>query len=492
MRISKMKQQQYQKFGDSDTSCHTPMALYTASEIYIIYDIDSLFLSVAVASGARKVILASYSKGRCATCNAFASPRYLLVLAECNLKAAQGNEPRDTPQPLQIIALFIVDTIEVVCETGKPHITRMMEDTSPNRPLSLHDEEALKAMTRFPTLRNVKTICVTGGAGFIGSWFLRNMALTYPEYNFVCLDIFEPCASLNNLRALDHATNFTIVTGDIRDSDAVKECLAKHNVDVIVYFAANSHVDLSFDLATAFCGTNITGTVTLLEAARERGITAPLRPTNPYSGSKAAADMMVCAFARSFGLPVVIVRSNNVYGPNQFPEKIIPKFVTLILLGEKVPLYGSGTYRRRYLYAGDAANAFNVIMHKGAVGEIYNVGSYDEMSNVEVVQRIVRAVVTTDCRSHSTNEADISYWIRQTPDRPFMDQRYGVDFSKLRALGWFPQVSIEDGLQRTVDWYRCFGNVWWGDISSYLGAGQFRPRQEVTSPKPIMDMSEDT
>ncbi|KAI1357372.1 hypothetical protein F5Y08DRAFT_346804 [Xylaria arbuscula] len=392
-----------------------------------------------------------------------------------------------------------------------------MEDTSPNRPLSWHDEEALKFMTRFPTLRNVKTICVTGGAGFIGSWFLRNMVLTYPEYNFVCLDIFEPCASLNNLRALDHATNFTIVTGDIRDSDTVKECLAKHNVDVIVHFAANSYVDLSFDSVTAFCETNITGTVTLLEAARERGIvrfvqvstdevygelgdgdaddhleTAPLRPTNPYSGSKAAADMMVCAFAKSFGLPVLIVRSNNVYGPNQFPEKIVPKFVTLILRGEKVPLYGSGTYRRRYLYAGDAANAFNVIMHKSAVGEIYNVGSYDEMSNVEVVQRIVRAVMTTDCRRHSTDEVDISHWIRQTPDRPFMDRRYGVDFSKLRALGWLPQVSIEDGLRRTVDWYRCFGNVWWGDISSHLGAGQFRPRQEVTSPKPIVNVSEDT
>lgn len=322
------------------------------------------------------------------------------------------------------------------------------------------------------------------------------------------LIIIRPCASRNNLRALDDSANFTIVNADITDIKAVKECLAKHNVDVIVHFAARSHVDLSFDSARAFCDTNINGTVTLLEAARDRGIvrfihvstdevygevgdggadhleTAPLRPSNPYSGSKAAADMMVCAFAKSFDLPVLIVRNNNVYGPNQFPEKIIPKFASLILRGEKVPLYGNGTYTRRYVYAGDAANAFNVIMHKGTVGETYNIGSYDEISNIDIVQKIVRAVESIGGDRHhrhgSTSEIDLRRWTHQTPDRPFMDRRYGVDFSKLRSLGWSSQTTFEDGLRRTVDWYHRFGEDWWGDISAHLCAGQFKPLRPDT------------
>ncbi|KAI0196606.1 hypothetical protein EV127DRAFT_417044 [Xylaria flabelliformis] len=376
--------------------------------------------------------------------------------------------------------------------------------------LSWHDTQAFKNISKFQALPNVHNICVTGGAGFIGSWFLRNMALAYPQYNFICFDIFDTCSSLNNLRVLDEASNFSIFHGNICDAKAVRKCLVQHSVDAIVHFAAHSHVDLSFDSANTFCETNITGTVILLEAAREHGIkrfihvstdevygevlpggtdhkeTAPLHPTNPYSGSKAAADMMVCAFSKSFNLPVIIVRSNNVYGPNQFPEKIIPKFITLILRGDKVPLYGNGSYTRRYVYAGDVAEAFNTILHKGEVGQTYNIGTYNEVSNIEIVEKTVRTIgATGHHHSHSATEFDLAQYVHFTPNRPFMDSAYGVDFSKLRMLGWSPKTSFEDGLHRTVEWYRQFGEDWWGDISANLGAGEFKSH----SPENLLEAS---
>ncbi|KAI1754658.1 hypothetical protein F4782DRAFT_528575 [Xylaria castorea] len=264
--------------------------------------------------------------------------------------------------------------------------------------------------------------------------------------------VISTCPSLSNLRVLDEVSNFSIFYGNTCDAKAVRKRLLQHSVDVIVHFAAHSHVDLSFDSVNKFCETNITGTVILLEAAREHGIkrfihvstdevygevlsggtdhheTAPLHPTNPYSRSKAAADMIVCAFSKSFNLPVIIVRSNNFYGPNQFPEKIIPKFITLILRGDKVPLYGE-------------------------VGQTYNIGTYDEVSNIEIVEKIVQ----------------------------FMDSAYGVDFSKLRMLGWSLKTSFEDGLHRTVEWYRQFGEDWWGDISTNLGAGEFKSQSPEKS-----------
>ncbi|KAJ2987631.1 hypothetical protein NUW58_g4395 [Xylaria curta] len=382
----------------------------------------------------------------------------------------------------------------------KHNIETIMEPHNMPPAFTWNDVQALKALTLCQTLPNVNTICVTGGAGFIGSWFLRNMTLAYTNYHFVCFDIFDVCSSPNNLRILEQTPNFSIFRGDIRNAEAVRQCFSQHSVDAIVHFAAQSHVDLSFDGANAFCETNVTGTVILLEAAREYGIsrfihvstdevygevlpggsdydeTAPLHPTNPYSGSKAAAEMMVCAFSKSFGIPAIIVRSNNVYGPNQFPEKLIPKLITLVLRGEKVPLYGDGSYVRRYVYAGDIVDAFNIIFHEGEVGQTYNIGSYDEVSNIEIVKKIVRAVdIADNYQTPTVAEVDLAQWVRWTPNRPFMDRRYGVDFSKLRALGWSPKTSFEDGLRQTIDWYRQFGEEWWGDISVNLGAGKFKP-----------------
>ncbi|KAI8952525.1 hypothetical protein F4801DRAFT_541151 [Xylaria longipes] len=165
-----------------------------------------------------------------------------------------------------------------------------------------------------------------------------------------------------------------------------------------------------------------------------------------------------------------------------FLEKIIPKFITLILRVNKVLLYGNGSYTRRYLYAGDAAEAFNTILHKGEVGQTYNIGSYDEVSHIEIVEKIVREIDTTGRHHHrSAADVDLAQWIYSTPNRPFMDQRYGVDFSKLRMLGWFPKTSFEDGLYRTVERYRKFGEDWWGDISANLGAGESKSHPSENS-----------
>ncbi|KAF3004461.1 hypothetical protein E8E14_004179 [Neopestalotiopsis sp. 37M] len=359
-----------------------------------------------------------------------------------------------------------------------------------------NDDQALRAMDVLETIPDIKTICVTGAAGFIGSWVFRNLTLTYPMYHFVCYDSFEYSASLNNLHALDGNSNWSMVRGDVSDEIAVTKCFFKYKVDAVMHFAAQSHVDLSFDAPHAFCKTNLTGTVVLLEAARKFGVkrfihvstdevygeVAPgqpdhkegdaLCPTNPYSGSKAAAEMMVGAYAKSFGLPAIIVRSNNVYGPNQFPEKIIPKFAILLQRKQKVPLYGSGEYTRRYIYAGDVANAFNYIFHHGEIGETYNIGTTDQVSNVEVIGRILVATQEI-ARTEDTAPLKVDEWIQSTPNRPFMDRHYAVDFTKLADLGWSQKVALDDGFRRTVSWYERYGEQWWGDITSHLGSGAF-------------------
>ncbi|KAI4593451.1 hypothetical protein KJ359_009341 [Pestalotiopsis sp. 9143b] len=324
---------------------------------------------------------------------------------------------------------------------------------------SWNDDQALKAMDKLEPFPDIKTICITGGAGFIYS------------------------ASMNNLGALKGAPNWTLFRGDVADEAAVTKCFAEHQVDAVLHFAAQSHVDLSFGAPHAFCRTNLTGTVVLLEAARRSGVkrfvhvstdevygeVAPgmpdhreadaLRPTNPYSGSKAAAEMMVCAYAKSFGLPVVVVRSNNVYGPNQFPEKIIPKFAILIHRRQKVPLYGSGEYTRRYIYAGDVANAFNFIFHRGEIGGTYNIGTADRLSNIEVIGKILAASAASSLAANAA-PLTVEECIQSTPNRPFMDRHYAVDFTKLTALGWSQKVTLDDGFRRTVSWSLCHSINW--------------------------------
>ncbi|OCK75062.1 dTDP-D-glucose 4,6-dehydratase [Lepidopterella palustris CBS 459.81] len=342
--------------------------------------------------------------------------------------------------------------------------------------------------TKFDPLPDVRNIMVTGGAGFIACWFVRHLTLTYPDdYNVVSFDKLDYCATLNNTRVLDDCPNFTFEHGDITSPMDVKKCLRKHNIDTIFHFAAQSHVDLSFGNSYQFTNTNVYGTHVLLERARAHGVsrfihistdevygdvpmdaddlseTSLLAPTNPYSASKAAAEMMVNAYRKSFKLPVITVRSNNVYGPHQFPEKIIPKFILLLQRRSKLVVHGDGTPTRRYLYAGDIVDALDTIFHKGVIGQIYNIASKDEISNIDLCHQLLEIFGLP----HSTPE-ELSLWVRHTEDRPFNDHRYATDGTKLAALGWYPKTTFEDGLRVTVEWYRRFGEVWWGDIGRIL------------------------
>ncbi|TGJ82201.1 hypothetical protein E0Z10_g6542 [Xylaria hypoxylon] len=342
--------------------------------------------------------------------------------------------------------------------------------------------------TKFEPLPDVKNIMITGGAGFIAGWLVRHLTITYPHaYHIVSFDNLDYCSSLNNTRILNQKRNFTFYHGDITNSKEVLECMERFNIDTVFHFAAQSHVDLSFENSFAFTHTNVYGTHVMLENAKRVGIkrfihistdevygevsdgdddlleTSLLAPTNPYAASKAAAEMLVHSYAKSFKLPVIIVRSNNVYGPHQFPEKIIPKFSLLLQRGRPMVLHGDGSPKRRYLFAGDAADAFDTILHRGESGHVYNVGSYDEISNMKLCSLLLEGM-NIPCQ----NQADFDKWVEHTHDRPFNDQRYAVDGTKLRQLGWVQKTSIEKGLMITLNWYSQFGEKWWGNIGSIL------------------------
>ncbi|RSM10446.1 hypothetical protein CEP52_003544 [Fusarium oligoseptatum] len=366
----------------------------------------------------------------------------------------------------------------------------------------------LTGSTKFEPHPDVKNIMITGGAGFIASWLVRHLTLTYPHaYNIVSFDKLDYCASLNNTRALNEKRNFSFYQGDITNPVEVVDCLERYNIDTIFHFAAQSHVDLSFGNSYGFTHTNVYGTHVLLESAKKVGIkrlihistdevygevkdddddlleASILAPTNPYAASKAAAEMLVNSYQRSFKLPVIIVRSNNVYGPHQFPEKIIPKFSSLLHRGQPVVLHGDGSPTRRYLYAGDAADAFDTILHKGEMGQIYNVGSYDEISNITLCHKLLAEMGIND-----QDTTEFKNWVKYTHDRPFNDHRYAVDATKLKQLGWTQKTPFENGLKITMDWYRRYGDRWWGDISAVLSPFPLVVNKNVKPDnEPIMD-----
>ncbi|KAG5950849.1 hypothetical protein E4U53_004304 [Claviceps sorghi] len=346
----------------------------------------------------------------------------------------------------------------------------------------------LKGTTAFEPLPDARNIMVTGGAGFIASWVVRHLTLTYPgAYNIVSFDKLDYCSSLNNTRVLDERGNFTFYHGDLTKPSEVLDCMERHAIDTVLHFAAQTHVDLSFGNSYSFTHANVYGTHVLLESAKKVRIkrfihvstdevygevkeddddlveSSILSPTNPYAASKAAAEMLVQSYNKSFKLPTIIVRSNNVYGPHQYPEKIIPKFTCLLNRARPVVLHGDGSPTRRYLYAGDAADAFDTILHKGQIGHIYNVGSCDEISNLDLCAKLLNTMGIEQGSPDS-----IRKWIKYTHDRPFNDRRYAVDGTKLRMLGWKQKTKLGDGLKRTVDWYSKYGESWWGDISHVL------------------------
>ncbi len=325
-------------------------------------------------------------------------------------------------------------------------------------------------------------ILVTGGAGFIGSTFVRSIVVgRYPAFadaQVVVLDLLTYAGSRTNLAPVLDSPRLRFVHGDIRDNALVADLVT--GVDVVVHFAAESHVDRSIAGAAEFVSTNVVGTQVLLEAALEAGVgrfvhvstdevygsidegswpeTHPVEPNSPYSASKASSDLLARSYHRTHGLPVCITRCSNNYGPHQFPEKLIPLFVTNLLDGRPVPLYGDGLNVRDWLHVDDHCNGVQLVAEGGRPGEIYNIGGGTELTNRELTHRLVEAV-----------GADMSM-IEPVPDRKGHDRRYSVDWSKIRdELGYTPAVPFDEGLAATVRWYRD-NRAWWEPLRSGAAA----------------------
>ncbi len=318
---------------------------------------------------------------------------------------------------------------------------------------------------------------MTGGAGFIGSHFVRHVLGKYPTYSVINLDKLTYAGNPENLREVEGDSRYRFVHGDICDAAMVRE--ATRGVDAIVNFAAESHVDRSIMGADEFLKTDVLGTFTLLEAARELRIpryvqvstdevygsiergafreSAPLRPSNPYSASKAAGDLLVGACWTTYRLPVLITRSSNNFGPNQYPEKVIPLFITNALEDLPLPLYGDGKNVRDWLYVLDNCAAIDLVLHSGVPGEIYNIGGDTEVENIVLTRQILRLLGKPESL------------IRPVTDRPGHDRRYALDCHKIRALGWKPAYEFGAALAETVRWYREH-EAWWRPIKS----GEFK------------------
>jgi dTDP-glucose 4,6-dehydratase len=320
-------------------------------------------------------------------------------------------------------------------------------------------------------------ILVTGGAGFIGSNYVRHVLATHPADSVVNLDKLTYAGNLENLRDVERDPRYTFVHGDICDGTRVRE--AMRGADAVVHFAAETHVDRSNLGADDFLRTNVNGTFTLLEAARELQIGRflavstdevygsiaegaaregdALNPSNPYSASKAAADLLVRAYWTTHHLPVLITRSSNNFGPYQYPEKVIPLFVTNALEGKSLPLYGDGRNVRDWLYVLDNCAAIDLVLRQGRDGEIYNIGGSTEVENIALTRRILSLLGQPESL------------IKPVGDRPGHDRRYALDSGKVKALGWTPGTSFDTALAATVEWYRTH-EPWWKPIKS----GAFR------------------
>mmetsp|Transcript_7495 Transcript_7495/g.31012 ORF Transcript_7495/g.31012 Transcript_7495/m.31012 type:complete len:356 (+) Transcript_7495:62-1129(+) len=318
-----------------------------------------------------------------------------------------------------------------------------------------------------------KHILITGGAGFIASHVVLLLVKKYPNYKIINFDRLDYCACIENLTEIEGMRNYKFVKGDICSADLVNYVLDTEKIDTIMHFAAQTHVDNSFGNSIQFTRNNILGTHVLLEAAKVHAITkfihvstdevygegeddsAPmiedhvLEPTNPYAATKAGAEFLAKSYHRSFRLPIIITRGNNVYGPHQFPEKLIPKFINQLARDRPVTLHGTGQNTRNFLFVEDVARAFDVILHKASVGKVYNIGGSNEVSNIDVAKTLIKVMGLEDRRDQL-----ISF----VPDRAFNDLRYTIDNTALAKLGWQEQVSWEEGLAKTVDWYRKYSN----------------------------------
>lgn len=329
----------------------------------------------------------------------------------------------------------------------------------------------------------MKTILVTGGAGFIGSNFVRMVLSEYSDTFVVNLDKLTYAGNLENLTGFLNHTNHKFIKGDICDALLIDKILDEHKIDAIINFAAESHVDRSIRAPKAFLETNVKGTLTLLEAARDRNLgrfiqistdevygslgpegkfseDTPLSPNSPYSASKAAADHLVKAFGHTWGLKYNITRCSNNYGPYQFPEKLIPLMINNALDDKELPVYGDGLYVRDWLYVGDHCMAVWKVLTEAPPGETYNIGGCNEKTNIKVIELILNRI------------AKPKSLIRHVTDRPGHDRRYAIDASKIiRQLNWHPSVGFEEGIEKTIDWYlqnkKWLANVVSGEYQQY-------------------------
>jgi dTDP-glucose 4,6-dehydratase len=312
------------------------------------------------------------------------------------------------------------------------------------------------------------SVLVTGGAGFIGSNFVRWAIGEHADWHITTLDKLTYAGRMENLAGLEGHPRHTFVKGDIADASIAAPLVEQS--DLVVHFAAETHVDRSLQAAGAFIQTDVFGTFVLLEAARraprlQRFVqistdevygsvpegasreSDELRPRNPYSASKAAADRLAYSYWASYQVPVVITRASNNYGPNQFPEKVIPLFITNLIDGLKVPLYGDGLNVRDWLHVEDHCRAIDAVIARGADGEVYNIGGGNEVRNIDLTHRLIDLV---------GRDRDL---IQPVADRPGHDRRYALDTTKVRTLGWAPRIDFDEGLAATVQWYQA--NEWW-------------------------------
>ncbi|MEH7463637.1 dTDP-glucose 4,6-dehydratase [Bacillus thuringiensis] len=315
-------------------------------------------------------------------------------------------------------------------------------------------------------------ILVTGGAGFIGSNFVRYMIRKYPNYNIINYDALTYSGNLNNLRNIEAERNYTFIKGEIQNRDLIEQVICKYEIDAVINFAAESHVDRSINNPILFYDTNVLGVSVLLEAIRKyndikfvqistdevygslgnEGIfteNTPLSPSSPYASSKASADLIVLSYFKTYGSHINITRCSNNYGPYQHPEKLIPLMITNALEEKKLPLYGDGRNIRDWLHVYDHCTAIDLVLHKGKSGEIYNIGGNNEKKNIEVIKKIL----------HKLRKSErLIYFVQ---DRLGHDWRYAIDANKITTeLGWKPTYTFEEGLEETIQWYMDHEN-WW-------------------------------
>ena len=320
-------------------------------------------------------------------------------------------------------------------------------------------------------------LLVTGGAGFIGSNFVIYMVNKYPGYQIINIDALTYAGNLENLTSVENKPNYTFIKGDIADAAKVDEIFREHEIDVVVNFAAESHVDRSILDPGIFVQTNVMGTQVLLDAARKYNVnkyvqistdevygtlgdtglfseTTPLAPNSPYSASKTGGDLLVRAYHETYGMNVNITRCSNNYGPYHFPEKLIPLMISNALNDKQLPVYGDGLNVRDWLFVEDHCSAIDLVIHKGVSGEVYNVGGNNERTNIQIVETILEAL--------GKPKSLITY----VADRLGHDRRYAIDATKIRAeLGWQPQYPFEKGIQKTIQWY-LDNKEWWTRIQS--------------------------